>query len=441
MAGQGTPAGTYDVIVVGGGPAGSTTGALLAEKGWKVALFEKERHPRFHIGESLLPRNNPLFARLGVLDEVRAIGVVKAGAEFHSREHGKSETFYFAQALDRSEPTAFQVHRAELDHILIRNAARKGVAVFEETRVEGVDFRSDSAMESGDDRVAVRTVGPAGDAESRARFFVDASGRDTLLASRFGIKAPNRRHASAAIYGHYENASRAGGRDAGNIAIYWFDYGWFWFIPLRHGITSVGAVCWPAYLKQRRGPLDAFLDETIALCPPLAARLAQARRIAPATATGNYSYRAARAHGQDYLMVGDAFAFVDPVFSSGVYLAMDGAFAAADAVDASLRTPADARRAVRAYERRVRRGLGTFSWFIYRITTPAMRDLLMHPRNVLRVVDGVVSFLAGDIYRANGVRWRIRLFQLIYYLRSLAEPARSAAAARRRRANARPAAS
>jgi len=440
MTGQANPAGAYDVIVVGGGPAGSTTGALLAERGWRVALLEKDRHPRFHIGESLLPRNNPLFARLGVLDEVRAIGVAKAGAEFHSREHGKSETFYFDQALDASEPSAFQVHRAELDHILIRNAARKGVAVFEETRVVGVDFEANPDVRSDASRVAVRAVGPAGEAEWRARFLVDASGRDTVLANRFAIKSPNRRHASAALYGHYENADRSSGRNAGNIAIYWFDHGWFWLIPLQHGITSVGAVCGPDYLRTRRGSLDAFLDETVALCPPLAARLAHARRIAPATATGNYSYQAARAHGRDYLLVGDAFAFVDPVFSSGVYLAMDGAFAAADAVDLSLRAPAGAQRAARAYERRVRRGIATFSWFIYRMTSPAMRDLLMYPRNVLRVVDGVVSFLAGDIYRANGVRWRIRLFQLIYYLKRLTMLRKGTAAALRRRAGARTAA-
>jgi flavin-dependent dehydrogenase len=441
MSGQGSPARAYDVIVIGGGPAGSTTGALLAERGWRVALLEKDRHPRFHIGESLLPRNNPLFERLGVLEEVRAIGIVKAGAEFNSPVHGRSRTFYFANALDASEPTAFQVHRSELDHILIRNAVRKGVAVFEETRATEVDLDADLAAENGTRGVSVRAKGPAGEADWTARFLVDASGRDTLLARRLGVKAPNRRHASAAIYGHYEDADRTTGRDAGNISIYWFDHGWFWFIPLRRGITSIGAVCRPEYLKTRRGSLDAFLDETVALCPPLAARLARARRIAPATATGNYSYQASQAHGRNYIMVGDAFAFVDPVFSSGVYLAMVGAFAAADAVDASLRAPADARRAARAYERRVRQGLGTFSWFIYRMTTPAMRDLLMYPRNVLRVVDGVISFLAGDIYRANGVRWRIRLFQLIYYLKRIATPRRKAPNARDQSPNAGPAAS
>jgi len=158
------------------------------------------------------------------------------------------------------------------------------------------------------------------------------------------------------------------------------------------------------------------------------------------TATGNYSYRAKHCTGANYLMVGDAYAFVDPVFSSGVYLAMSGAFAGAEAVDAALRDPAQAARALARYDRYVRRGIGTFSWFIYRITTPVMRDLLMGPRNVLGVVDGLISFLAGDIYRKNGVHARIRVFKVIYYLFSALTPRRTLAAMRRRRENIRPAA-
>jgi flavin-dependent dehydrogenase len=422
-----------DVAVIGGGPAGATISALLARRGWRVTVFEKDRHPRFHIGESLLPHNNPLFERLGVLEEVRRIGIVKNGAQFNSMAHRREETFYFSQALDKSQPSAFEVHRADLDHILLRNAARSGAAVFEETRVEQVEF--------GRDEVRVRATGPEGAAERRARFLVDASGRDTFLASLFRIKEANRRHASVALYGHYENAERLPGRDEGNISIYWFDHGWFWFIPLQRGITSIGAVCWPYYLKTRRGSLEQFLDATIALCPALAARLAAARRIAPVTATGNYSYRATRCTGPNYVMVGDAYAFVDPVFSSGVYLAMAGAFAAADAVDTALRNPAAAPRALARYDRQVRGGIGTFSWFIYRMTSPTMRDLLMNPKDVFGVVGGLISFLAGDIFRSNGVRPRIRLFQALYYFFSALTPRRTLAAVRRRRENIRPVAS
>ncbi len=420
-----------DVVVIGGGPAGSSIGTLLARKGWRVALLEKDRHPRFHIGESLLPHNNPLLDALGVLDEVEAVGIVKKGAEFDSKYHGKSQTFNFADALDKSLPTAFQVHRADFDHILLRNAARNGVHVVEETQAHQVDFRNDG--------VTVHAKGPAGDQVWNARFLVDASGRDTFLAGLLRIKVPNRNHNSAAMFGHYEGAKRHPGTAAGNISIYWFDHGWIWFIPLARGVTSVGAVCWPYYLKARSGSLDQFLDETIATVPALAARLAEARRIGGVTATGNYSYEASHACGSNYLMVGDAFAFVDPIFSSGVYLAMSSAFAGADAVDAALRDPATAPAMMRHHERRMRRALRTFKWFIYRMTTPTMRKMIMGPRNVFGVVEGLIAFLAGDVFRRNGVLLRVWIFRAIYYIYSALSPLDSWAAMRRRKMNIRPA--
>lgn len=428
-----TPA-EFDVIVVGGGPSGSTISTLLAQRGWRVAVLDKDRHPRFHIGESLLPHNNPLFEQLGVMDEVRAVSVIKNGAEFNSMYHGKSQTFYFAEALDRSLPSGFQVHRADLDHILLRNAARKGAHVFEETRATRVDFRDDGVT------VHAKGVGAnaPGDSQWRGRFLVDASGRDTFLGSLLKTKATNRRHASAAIFGHYENAHRYAGVDEGNISIYWFDHGWIWFIPLARGITSVGAVCWPYYLKTRQGSLDAFFDATIAQVPVLQERLAGARRIAPVTATGNYSYEGRNACGRNYVMVGDAFAFVDPIFSSGVYLAMTSAVAATDAVDMALRNPGRAARLMRAHERRMRRGIAIFKWFIYRMTSPSMRDLIMYPRNVFGVVQGIISFLAGDIFRMNGVRMRVLVFKGIYYSFNVFYPRRTIAAIRRRRLNVRP---
>ena len=420
----------YDVLVIGGGPGGSSIGTLLARNGWRVALLEKDRHPRFHIGESLLPHNNPLLKALGVLPEIEAIGIVKPGAEFDSKYHGKSQVFNFADALDKSLPTAFQVHRSDFDNILLRNAQRNGVDVFEETRALQVDF--------GEDRVRVRSEGLAGDQTWDARFLIDASGRDTFLAGQLHTKVANRKHNSAAIFGHYEGASRHAGPAAGNISIYWFDHGWMWFIPLARGVTSVGAVCWPYYLKSRKTSLEQFLDDTIATVPALAQRLEHARRIAPVTATGNYSYEAARACGPNYLMVGDAFAFVDPIFSSGVYLAMSSAFVGAEAVDTALRDPASAPALMRAHERRMRRAIRIFKWFIYRMTTPTMRVLIMDPKNVFGVVEGLIAFLAGDIFRRNGVHWRVTVFKGIYYLGNACAPLRSWAAMRKRRINIRP---
>jgi flavin-dependent dehydrogenase len=416
-----------DVLVIGGGPAGSSISTLLARRAWRVTLLEKDRHPRFHIGESLLPHNNPLLAELGVLPEIEAVSIVKAGAEFDSKYHGKSQTFNFSEALDKSLPTAFQVHRADFDHILLRNAARNGVNVVEETRARQVDFRPDG--------VQVHAQGPDGDQLWNARFLVDASGRDTFLAGLLGTKVPNPKHRSAAMFGHYEGAKRHPGSAAGNISIYWFDHGWIWFIPLSRDITSVGAVCWPYYLKARTGSLDQFLDETIATVPALAMRLADARRVAPVTATGNYSYEATRACGANYLLVGDAFAFVDPIFSSGVYLAMSSAFAGAAAVDAALRDPARAPALMRHHERRMRRALNIFKWFIYRMTTPTMRQMIMGPRNIFGVVEGLIAFLAGDVFRRNGVLLRVWIFRAIYYIYSAMSPRMSWAAMRNRRVN------
>ena len=256
-----------DVLVVGGGPAGSTASALLAEKGYKVILLEKDRHPRFHIGESLLPLNLPLLEKLGVLEEVERVGMLKYGAEFVSPQHNKAITFDFANAWDKSKPYAFQVRRSEFDHILIRNAAAKGATVVEGCKVTGVEFpeAGGAVAAARDEDGAIRTV--------RARFLVDASGRDTLLASRFGIKKRNRKHNSAAMFGHFTGAHRLPGKAEGNISVFWFDHGWFWFIPLADGTTSVGAVCWPYYIKSRKTDQTTFFKETIALCPALAERL------------------------------------------------------------------------------------------------------------------------------------------------------------------------
>jgi flavin-dependent dehydrogenase len=426
-------AGSQDVLVIGGGPAGSTISTLLVRKGWRVTLLEKDRHPRFHIGESLLPHNNPLLAELGVLEEVKAVGMVKPAAEFHSKYHGKSQTFQFVDALDRSQPTAFQVHRADFDHILLSNASRSGVEVIEETRVHAVDFHADG--------VRVSATGPAGERDWEARFLVDASGRDTFLAGVLRTKRANPRHRSAAIFGHYEGARRNAGNQEGNISIYWFDHGWIWFIPLARGVTSIGAVCWPYYLKSRTGTLEQFFDQTIENVPELAKRLIGARRVAPVTATGNYSYEASQACGSRYLMVGDAYAFVDPIFSSGVYLAMASSFAGAEVVDAALRDPAKAGSLMRYHERRMRRALRIFKWFIYRMTTPTMRMLIMGPKDVFGVVQGLVGFLAGDVFQNNGVLRRVWLFKGLYYLFSAISPVAAWSAMRRHKRNIRPAAS
>ncbi len=416
-----------DVFVMGGGPAGSTIAALLAEKGWNVVIVEKERHPRFHIGESLLPLNIPLLQRLGVYDEVKKIGMPKYGAEFNSPQHGPPVTFDFSKAWDKTYPSAFEVRRSEYDEILFRNAGRKGARTFEECRVMKVEF-----LAGEDVRIDTRTRDGA-EHSWRARFLVDASGRDTFLANRFGIKRRNRYHNSAAMYGHFTGAHRLAGKNAGNISMFWFDHGWFWFIPLADGTTSVGAVCWPYYMKSRKTDPTTFFMNTIAMAPGLAERLRDAKLTHDVTATGNFSYRAQRMHGDRYIMIGDAFAFIDPVFSSGVMLAMNSAFQGADVVDASLRDPARAPALLRKFDRSVRAGVDNFSWFIYRMTHPTIRQMFMKPGNPLRMQEAVLSLLAGDLFRGTPIHWSLRAFKGLYYVFNLFNPSQTIAAWRHRR--------
>ena len=418
--------GRCDVLVIGGGPAGATIAALLAERGRDVMLIEKATHPRFHIGESLLPLNVPLFERLGVAEEIAGIGMLKYGVEFVSPWHDAPTTFDFADAWDKGFPYSYQVRRSDFDHILFRNAARKGAKTVEGCRVTRVDFDAHGARVTAryeDGREFTRDT----------RFIVDASGRDTLLANQFGMKRKNKQHNSAAIFGHFSGATRLPGRAEGNITVFWFDHGWFWFIPLSDCSTSVGAVCWPYYMKSRKTDPSRFLLDTIELCPALAERLRNAQLLAPATATGNYSYAASRTTGRHYLMLGDAFAFIDPVFSTGVFLAMHSAFVGADTVETCLDEPRRADRALGSFDRTMRRGPSVFSWFIYRVTNPALRDLFMNPSNRFRLQESLLSILAGDIFRGTPLRSRVLAFKVVYYLKSLFNFRRTLAAWRNRR--------
>jgi flavin-dependent dehydrogenase len=406
-----------EVFVIGCGPAGSTVSALLAENGRNVVVVDKDRHPRFHIGESLLPLNMPILQRLGVWEELEQIGIRKDAAEFESHALNKTVRFEFSQAFDKRWPHAFQVRRSEFDHMLLQNCAAKGARVFEGVRVTSVEFGN---LRCNQDTLVTLRLEDGSAQTWRTRFLVDASGRDTFLSDRFKIKRKNRHHASAAIFGHFRNARRNRGAAEGNITIVWFEHGWFWFIPLKDGTTSVGAVCWPSYMKSRNTDPTTFFRQTIGLCPEIAARLADAELAAPATATGNYSYQSERMSGEGYLLVGDAWAFVDPVFSSGVYIAMNSATLGAGVVEAILQDPTQAPRLNREFEQTVRRGVRTFSWLIYRMTSPVIRKLFMAPRNVFGIQSAVVSLLAGDVFRVGPVRPRLYLFRVIYYYNFLA---------------------
>lgn len=426
-----------DVFVIGGGPAGATAAALLARAGRSVLLAEKARHPRFHIGESLLPANAPLFEKLGVRDAVERIGMQKLGVQFVSPDHAHSTRLAFAEGWDPQLDRAWQVRRAELDQILFDRARQDGAETLEGCRVRRVAFDADGV----DIEAELDAGGPDGAGATerrrwRARYLVDASGRDTLLANQFGIKQKNPRHNSSALFGHFERAERGSGEREGDITIFWFEHGWFWYIPLADGSVSVGAVCWPYYLKSRAKPLPEFFADTIAMSPPLQQRLARARLIdGKVYATGNYAYSASRCTGERYVMLGDAFTFVDPVFSSGVYMAMHGAFEAAALIATHLDQPAKAAAARRRFEQYMRRAPREFSWFIFRMTNPAMRGFFMNPHNPLGVKSAVLSLLAGDIHRGTPIWASLRVFKGLYYIASALQPRRAWAAWSRRRRN------
>ena len=434
MDGQVVPVGSAqhcDVLVIGAGPAGATIATLLAERGHHVVVVEKDRHPRFHIGESLLPLNLPLFDRLGIRAEVESGAIRKYGVEFVSPYHGKTITFDFSRALDKRFPYSFQVRRSVLDELMARNAQVKGATVIEGMRVTAVDL--------GDGTGACVTARDEGGTEHRweARFVVDASGRDTFLAGQLGLKQRNPKNSTAAVFGHFTGARRLPGKAEGNISIVWFDHGWFWFIPLLDGATSVGAVC-PSSLFKTRNTTDltAFLMSLVAEAPEIADRLKDAQLVGPAQATGNYSYSSTQIKGRNYLLLGDACAFIDPVFSAGVYIAMSTAVFGAEAVDAVLRQPQRADRALKLYERQTRKALDAFTWFVYRIREPALRNLFMSPRNILRMEESVLSLLAGDIFGNQQLRGRLTMFKMIYYITKLSHLRHRLRPARRQAAGA-----
>ena len=397
-----------EVLVIGGGPAGSTAAALLAQRGRRVILLEKERHPRFHIGESLLPMNLPIFERLGVLEKVRAIGVHKNGAEFEAPNERGYNTFDFVRSLGDSPPHAYQVLRQDFDRMLFEHARESGADAREACRVRTVDQHGPRAS-------LVRVDTPEGEAVIHAEYVIDASGRDTLLARTRKLLRRSRRHQSAALYGHYRGARRRPGAEAGNIGIYRFEHGWIWMIPLPGDTMSVGAVCRPEHLKLRRGDRAAFLRDTLDGHAVVRERMQGATLVdGTLQAAGNYSYDASRMGGPGWLLVGDAFAFLDPVFSTGVFLAMHSAELAADVVDRALRDPACERRLQRRMEKRLRAGMKRVAWFIHRFTSPSIRRMFRAPRNTLNVERAVISMLAGDIFDSRAVHWRLRVFRLIH---------------------------
>ncbi len=318
-------------MVIGGGPAGSTAATLLAQHGCKVTLFERERFPRFHIGESLIPQTFFVLARLGMIDKLRGSHFVKKYSVQFINQHGKlSEPFYFWDNKPHESSQTWQVRRSEFDQLMLENASEHGVDVQEGVRVLEVQFEGQRA-------VGVRIQSDDGtQLDVPADVVVDASGQSSVIMSRLGLRQWDPVLKKAALWTYWRGAKRDTGKDEGaTLVIQVKDkQGWFWYIPLHDDIVSVGVVAANDYLFKDRPGKDheAIYFEEVARCPGVQARIAGAQRADQFYAAKEYSYRSRQAAGDGWVLVGDAFGFLDPLYSSGVLLALTSASLAADAV-------------------------------------------------------------------------------------------------------------
>ena len=389
-----------DVIVVGGGPAGSTAATLLAQRGFDVLLLERERFPRFQIGESLLPYNNDLLDRLGVTPKLeRGEFFPKYGAEFVTGDGEVGYTFRFDRNLPKEYHRTFQVKRADFDLVLLQNAAAQGVEVREETAVTSVHLDED-------ERAMVRLA--SGEA-LEARFVIDASGHGSIVGQRYGGKSEIASLKKVAFFAHCRNVPRPEGRNAGNTIIVVLRDSWFWLIPITAELMSVGLVVDRDHFVNCGLTPEQLLEKTICETPYVAARMTNAERVTQVYARKDFSYAMKRMVGLNYALVGDAAGFIDPIFSTGVFMAMKGADNAANAVEQRLRR--GSMRLLRKYERSVNGALHRYFRFISNFYRREFLEVFMQPQNKFGLLPAIVGVLAGNIFtKSIPNRLRLELF-------------------------------
>ena len=384
----------HDVIVIGGGPSGSTVSALLAEYGHKVLLVEREPFPRYHIGESLIPYTWFTLNRLGVVDWLRTSACPKKySVQFVSITGKVSQPFYFFQTIKHECSQTWQVWRDEFDGMLLDNARSKGVevrqgsvreVVMEGSRVVGVRM---------DEKDGAKGV------DLRARVVVDASGRDSLLSRKFGWKDKDPDLNKIAVWSYWEGARRDPGLDEGATTVaYVPQKGWFWYIPMAGNIVSVGIVGEPGYLYRDTRDPDAIYHREIRDCAWIREHVEVGTQCKPVRVTGEYSYHSKRIGGDGFCLVGDAFAFLDPLFSTGVFLGLKSGEMAADAIHAAFQRGGPVVAAdFDEYYTKQRRAVMSF-----RALVRAFYDLSFSFREFLQVYPhlhaSIVDTLVGNVY-------------------------------------------
>jgi flavin-dependent dehydrogenase len=395
----------YDVAIIGGGPAGSTAATLLAKASRRVIVLEREKFPRFHIGESLLPFSTQAFDRLGVREKLDRTFLPKFGGEIVAACGTKGVKFYFKDGFRTRRDRAYQVTRSEFDKLLLEHSRENGAEVREETEVKKIAFEEDRVKIDIETSDGARSI-------IESRYLLDCSGRQTTLGNFFKLKKSYDHLQKFSVFAHYENVDRAEGIDGTLIRMVRGLDRWFWMIPLTPTRMSIGVVMDTATYRAMKLPAEAALEKCIGEQPMVLERMTRAERVSPVYSAGDYSYRNARLFGDRWLLAGDAAGFIDPVFSSGVFLAIMSAEKAADALDEVLNDESKKRRLFKDYSRRVNYVMDVYLTFVtswYRRSKEFM-EVFLNPTETLQLAPAVNAVLAGNEGGSFAIRWRMWFF-------------------------------